>query len=171
MHTVKRDSNRQTLIDCHNWLKDEAEAHERIKASSGKSNFEENPTGNVTKSKTKSKVFAAKTTSTKNTLTTRPSTKNSQVSCVFCKDEDPLWQCQVFRKKTATNERKLLPRTNFACHALMENIRSATAQRPGNAPKMVVEVRTTFSYMVQKKFYRKNLNLERTATVKQLLVA
>ena len=34
MHTVKRNWNRPNMIDFDDWLKDKAEAHERMKASS-----------------------------------------------------------------------------------------------------------------------------------------
>ena len=106
-HTVKRDLNRPTLIDFNDWLKDKAEAHERMKASSGKPKIEESPTGNVTKTKTNSKVFAATTTSTRDTMATKPSTQKFQVSCVVCKDKHPLWRCQFFRKKTPTDRAKV----------------------------------------------------------------
>ena len=71
MHTVKRDLSRPTLIDFNYWLKDKAEAHERMKSATGKPKIEETPTGNVTKTKTNSKVFAATTTSTENTIATK----------------------------------------------------------------------------------------------------
>ena len=171
MHTVKRDLSRPTLIDFNDWLKDKAEAHERMKVSSGKPKVEETPTGNVTKTKTNSKVFAATTTSTKNTIATKPSTQKIQVNCVACKDKHPLWRCQVFRKKTPTERAKLWPRTNFVSHALMDNTLSAIASSHANAPKVAVEVRTTLCYMVQRRFSRENLNLGKQAMVKQLLVA
>ena len=117
MHTVKRDLGRPTLIDFKDWLKDKAEAHERMKASSGKPKVEETPTGNVTKTKTNSKVFAATTTSTKNTFATKPSTQKFQVNCVVCKDKHPLWRCQVFRKKTPTERAKVVAENKlcFSC--------------------------------------------------------
>ena len=90
MHTVKRDLSRPTLIDFNDWLKDKAEAHERMKSATGKPKVEETPTGNVTKTKTNSKVFAATTTSTKNTIATKPSTQKFQVTCKVCEDKHPL---------------------------------------------------------------------------------
>ena len=113
MHTVKRDLNRPTLIDCNDWLKDKAEAHERMKAATGKAKVEETPTGNVTETKTNSKVFAATTTSTKNTITTKPSTQKFQVNCVVCKDKLLLWRCQMFKKKTPTERAKVV--VCFSC--------------------------------------------------------
>ena len=98
IHTVKRDLNRSTLIDFNDWLKDKAEAQVRMKASSGKLKLEESPAGNVTKTKTNSKVFAATTTSFRNTVATKPSTQKFQVSCVVCKDKHPLWRYHLFRK-------------------------------------------------------------------------
>ena len=90
MNTVKRDLSRPTLIDFNDWLKDKAEAHEKIKSATGKPNVEETATGNVTKTKTNSKVFAATTTSTKITIATKLSTQKFQVICVVCKDKHPL---------------------------------------------------------------------------------
>ena len=42
MHTVKRSLDRPTLIDFNDWLKDKAEAHERMKTASGKVKGDEN---------------------------------------------------------------------------------------------------------------------------------
>ena len=47
MHTMRRDLNRPTLNDFNDWLKDKAEAHERMKASNGKPKVEETPTGDT----------------------------------------------------------------------------------------------------------------------------
>ena len=65
MHTVKRELSRPTLIDFNDWLKDKAEAQERMQSATGKPKVEAPPTG-----KTNSKVFAATTTSTKDTIAT-----------------------------------------------------------------------------------------------------
>ena len=61
IHTVKHSVDRPTLIDFNEWLKDKAEAHERIKAASGKPKSDENLQPSVNKTKTTSKVFAATT--------------------------------------------------------------------------------------------------------------
>ena len=117
MHTVKRDLGRPTLIDFNDWLKDKTEAHERMKSATGKPKVEETPTGNETKTKTNSEVFAAITTSTKNTIATKPSIHKFQVICVVCKDKHPLWRCQVFRKKTPTERAKVVAESKlcFSC--------------------------------------------------------
>ena len=62
----------------------------------------------MTKTKTNSKVFAATTTSTRSIMTTKSFTQKSQVSCVVCKEKHPLWQYQVFRKKTPTERAKVV---------------------------------------------------------------
>ena len=131
MHTVKRDLSRPTLIDFNDWLKDKAEAHERMKASSGKPKVEETSTGNVTKTKTNSKVFAATTTSTKNTIATKPSTQKFQVNCVVCKDKHPLWRCQVFRKKTPTERAKVVAENElcFSCFNGQHSFRNCPQPR------------------------------------------
>ena len=131
MHTVKRDLVRPTVIDFNDWLKDKAEAHERMKASSGKPKVEETPTGNVTKTKTNSKVFAATTTSTKNTIAIKPSTQKFQVTCVVCKDKHPLWRCQVFRKKTPTERAKVVAENKlcFSCFNGQHSFRNCPQPR------------------------------------------
>ena len=58
MHTVKRTLDRPTLIDFNDWLKDKAEAHERMKSSSTKTKTEDSTT-TATKTKTVSEVFAS----------------------------------------------------------------------------------------------------------------
>ena len=62
LHTVKKDWTRPTLLDFNDWLEDKAEAHERMKMSSGKPKAEKSaPT--VTRTKTGAKVFAAASSS------------------------------------------------------------------------------------------------------------
>ena len=63
MNTVKKDLSRPTLIDFNAWLKDKAEAHERMKSSAGKTKPDESPT-NVTRTKTGTKVFASTSSAT-----------------------------------------------------------------------------------------------------------
>ena len=104
MHTVKRSLDRPTLIDFNDWLKDKAEAHERMKTASGKVKGDEKVPNNATKTKTTSKVFAA-TTSTNHG---KAKTKNMPTKCVACEDKHPLWRCSVFRKKTPTERAKLV---------------------------------------------------------------
>ena len=74
------------------------------------------------------------------------------------------------QKELQRNERKLLARTKFVSHALMDNTLSAFAHSHANAP-MAEEVRTTLWYMVQRRFSGGNLTLGKRAMVKQLLVA
>ena len=57
MHTVKRSLERPTLIDFNDWLKDKAEAHERMKTASGEVKGDENVPNTATKTKTTSKVL------------------------------------------------------------------------------------------------------------------
>ena len=66
---------------------------------------------------TNSKAFDATTTSTRNTIATKPSTPNFQVSCVVCKDKHLLWRCQLFRKKTPTERAKVVAenKLRFSC--------------------------------------------------------
>ena len=172
MHTMKRDLNRPTLIDFTDWLKDKAKTHERSKTSSGKPKIGESPTGNVTKTETNSRVFAATTTSTRNTIATKPSTQKSQVSCVTCKNKHPLWQCEVFLKNTPTERAKGVAENKlcFSCPNGQRSFRNCPQPRKctkdgcGSTHK-------TFLHGAEKTFPEENLNLGKRATVKQLLVA
>ena len=107
VHTVKRNLDRPTLVDFNDWLKDKAEAHERMKTASGKTKVDENTQSSVTKTKTTSKVFAA--TASTNQRNTNSKTKSDNApTCVACKEKHPLWRCPVFRKKTPTERAKLV---------------------------------------------------------------
>ena len=89
LHTVKKDWTRPTLSDFNDWLKDKAEAHERMKVSSAKpKNDESAPT--VTRTKTGAKVFTA---ASSNAPSTGTSTKTNrvQLACIACKENHPLW--------------------------------------------------------------------------------
>ena len=87
MNTVKRNLDRPTLIHFNDWLKEKAEAHERMKATSSKPKPEEFPANTVTRAKTGTKVFAA---TTSNQVKTVPKIR-SEKQCIACKDSHPLW--------------------------------------------------------------------------------
>ena len=57
-HTVKRILYRPTLIDFNDWLRDKADAHERMKSASLKTKTEDSINTTTTKTKSVSKVFA-----------------------------------------------------------------------------------------------------------------
>ena len=58
MHTVKKEWLRPTMLDFNGWLKEKAEAQERMKAISFKGKNEDNGNMSVTKTKVSSKVFS-----------------------------------------------------------------------------------------------------------------
>ena len=103
VNTVKQNQDRPTLIHLNDWLKEKAEAHERIKATSRKPRTEEVPANAVTKTKTGPKVFAA---TTSNEVETVPKIR-SEKQCKACNDSHSLWRCSVFRQKTPTERPKL----------------------------------------------------------------
>ena len=113
MITVKRNLDRPTLIHFTDWLKEKAEAHERMKAASSKPRSEEVPVTSVTKTKTGTKVFAA-TTSNQGNAGAKGKNKKQ---CVACKENHPLWRCTVFRQKTLTERTKLAAESKlcFSC--------------------------------------------------------
>ena len=106
MNTVKKDLSRPTLIDFNTWLKDKAEAHERMKSSAGKTKLEDSPS-NFTRTKTGTKVFAS---TSADTSTSGPKAKSSNplATCVACKEKHRLWRCPTFRGKTPTERTKLV---------------------------------------------------------------
>ena len=88
MHTVKKDWTRSTLLDFNEWLKDKAEAHERMKISTTKHKGEENAQP-ISRTKTGAKVFAAASSSASSNGTgTKPN--RVQPNCIVCKDNHPL---------------------------------------------------------------------------------
>ena len=113
LNTVKRNLDRPTLIHFNDWLKEKAEAHERMKATSSKPRTEEVSANTVTKTKTGTKVFAA---TTSNQVKTVPKIR-SEKQCLGCKDSHPLWRCSVFRQKTPTERTRLAAESKlcFSC--------------------------------------------------------
>ena len=99
LHTVRRSLDRPTLIEFNEWLKEKAEAHERMKMASSKPKSDDASSGNVIKTKTGTNVFAATTSSSTKTA--------SGKRCVACKDSHPLWRCPTFLAKTPTERTKL----------------------------------------------------------------
>ena len=119
MHTVKKKWDRPTLLEFNEWLKDKAEAHERMKLSAGKPKTEDSNTpSNVTRTKTGAKVFAS-TSGSKTSTNGNQSRKTIRNSnCIVCKEKHPLWRCSVFRGKTPTQRAKLVA-DNKLCFSCM----------------------------------------------------
>ena len=127
-----------------------------MNASSGKPKIEEPSTGNVTKTKTNSKEFAAKTTSTRNTMVTKPSSQKSQVSCAVYKDKHPLWRCEVFRKKTPTERAKVVAENKLCFNSCFNGQDSFRNCNPLNCTKKDCEsTYNTFRHGAERIFPRK----------------
>ena len=131
MHTVKRSLDRPTLIDFNEWLKDKAEAHERMKTASGKPQSYENPQPSVNKTKTTSKVFAATTSTNQQSTSSKPKSDKLPINCAVCKEKHPLWKCPVFRKKTPTERAKLVADNKlcFSCFNANHSFRQCPQPR------------------------------------------
>ena len=104
LHVVKRNLARPTLLDFNDWLKEKAEAHERMKASSNKPKMEESSPSATNTTKTSTNVFASASSSA---ATSSKSTAivTKFAPCVVCKEKHPLWRCSVFRDKTPTESK------------------------------------------------------------------
>ena len=101
LHTVKQDMYQPTLIHFAAWLKDKAEAHERMKSTT----FPKSRVEDAVKSKTSSKVFAGASQGSKPVPSSSSSTTNFD-PCIVCKGKHPLWKCVVFKEKTPTQRAK-----------------------------------------------------------------
>ncbi len=95
------------MLDFNDWLKQEAEAHDRVKVISFKRKEESSE-----KVKTSSKSFAA----TAEPTSTNDSSRTPE-PCIVCKARHALWRCAVFREKTPTQRAKLVAenRLCFSC--------------------------------------------------------
>ena len=119
MHTVKKDWSRPTLLDFNEWLKDKAEAHERMKISTTKPKSDESAQS-VTRTKTGTKVFAA-TSSSASSKESRTKPNQVQLNCNVCKDNHPLWRCRVFLDKTPTDRAKIVAENKLCFSCLKGN--------------------------------------------------
>ena len=132
LHTVKKDWSRPTLLDFNEWLKDKAEAHERIKVSSAKPKADESAS-TVTRTKTGAKVFATASSSAPSTGTTTKTTR-LQLPCIACKENHPLWRCRVFLSKTPTERAKVVAENKlcFSCFKGNHSFRQCPQPRKCN---------------------------------------
>ena len=119
MHTVKKELIRPTLLDFNEWLKDKAEAHDRMKISTTKLKSEENAQS-ITRTKTGAKVFAAASYSASSTGN-GTKLNRVQLNCIVCKENHPLWRCRVFLDKTPTDRAKIVAENNFCFSCLKRN--------------------------------------------------
>ena len=139
MNTGKRNLDRPTLIHFNDWLKEKAEAHERMKATSSKPRTEEVPANTVTKTKTGTKVFAA---TTSNQVKTVPKIR-SEKQCIACKDSHPLWRCSVFRQKTPTERTKPAAESKLCFSRLNDGNSFRQGPQPRKCTKEAVVARIT----------------------------
>ena len=119
LHTVKKDWTRPTLLDFNDWLKDKAEAHERMRLTSGKTQGRRNYFHCYTH-QDRSKVFATASSSAPSTGTASKTTR-VQLACIACKDNDPLWRCRVFLSKTPTERAKVVAENKLCSSCLKGN--------------------------------------------------
>ena len=132
LHTVKNDWTRRTLLEFNDWLKDKAEAHERMKVSSAKPKAEESAS-TVTRTKTGAKMFAAASSSAPSTGNATK-TNRVQMACIACKENHPLWRCRVFLSKTPTERAKVVAENKlcFSCFKGNHSFRQCPQPRKCN---------------------------------------
>ena len=107
LHTVRRTLDRPTLIDFNDWLKDKAEAHERMKSLPNKTKPEESNNVTVIKNKTASKVSAA-TICSQQSASAKVKNDKPPNTCAACNEKHPLWRCPAFRGKTPAERARIV---------------------------------------------------------------
>ena len=124
LFVVKRNWSRPNQIDFNNWLKDKAEAHEKIKNMPGKPKVEE-----PSKTKAVTRVFASISTVEK---------KFEYPSCILCKwGNMPCGSVPCLRRKLQHNVRNSLRKTNCASPAYKGTTHSGNVPEQKNAPNQV----------------------------------
>ena len=146
MHTVKRNLDRPTLIDFNDWLKDKAEAHERMKTAAGKVKVDEN-VSNIAR-KITSKVFTSTNSTNKANAQVKSNPGNMPPKCVACKEKHP------------QREQNWLPTTSCASLVFELIISSDSAPSPANALKKVLKAPTAHFFTVPNEFSEKKRNTE-----------
>ena len=166
LHTVRRTLDRPTLIDFNDWLKDKAEAHERMKSLPNNAKSEESNNVTITKTKTASKVFAA-TTSSQQSASAKAKSDKSPNTCVACKENHPLWRCPAFRAKTPTERVKLVADNKLCFSCFNQNHTFRQCPQPRKCTKDGCgSSHNTYLHGADRIFAKKvtNLNKEKTET-------
>ena len=166
LHTVRRTLDRPTLVDFNDWLKDKAEAHERMKSLPNKAKPEESNNVTVTKTKTASKVFAA-TTSSQQSASAKAKSDKPPNTCVACKEKHPLWRCPAFRAKTPTERAKLVADNKLCFSCFNQNHPFRQCPQPRKCTKDGCgSSHNTFLHGADRKFAKKatNVNKDKTET-------
>ena len=166
LHTVRRTLDRPTLIDFNDWLKDKAEAHERMKSLPNKAKPEESNNVTVTKTKTASKVFAA-TTSSQQSASAKVRNGKPPKTCAACKEKHPLCRCPAFRGKTPTERARIVADNKlcFSCfnqnHTFRQCPQPRTCTNDGCGSS-----HNTFSHRADRMFAKKvtDVNKDKTET-------
>ena len=116
LFTVKKHWVKPTLLDLNDWLKEKAEAHNRMKNNVFKKRTED-INNSVTRSKVASKAFAANTQHRSSVKPQQRSPSPPISSCIVCKGSHWLWECRVFVEKTPPHRAKVMAEANlcFPC--------------------------------------------------------
>ena len=114
--TVKKHWVKPTLLDFNDWLKEKAEAHNRMKNNVFKARTED-IYNSVTRSKVASKAFAANTQHKSSVKPQQRSPSPPIFSCIVCKGSHWLWECRVFEEKTPPHRAKVMAEAKlcFSC--------------------------------------------------------
>ena len=111
MQTVRRQWHRPTLIDFNEWLKEQAEGHEKLKTINSKVKSEE-----PVKQKVGTKAFASNAK-----VSDKTKEKPMFSPCSVCIGQQALWNCAVFKEKNATQRAKHVAEQKFCFACLQSN--------------------------------------------------
>ena len=120
--TVRRQGHQPTLPDFHEWLKEKAEGHERLKSLNFKGKSEEIVNQNVG-----TKVFAC---------VAKKVIRLRFPPCSVCKAQHALWNCALFEEKNAMKRAQSVAEQKicFACLQSNHSFRNCSNDRKCSKP-------------------------------------
>ena len=144
MHAVKKAWSQPTLLKFNDWLRNKAEAHERMKVTPVKPKSDEFRVA-ATKTKTTSKVFAS-ISKTVVLVAGRSALSMRLVECTACTEARLLWHFLDFGVKTPTQRAKVVADNRLCFSFLNGQHTSDSAKNHASAPQKVVQALTALCY-------------------------
>ena len=169
MHTVKRTLDRPTLIDFIDWLRDKAEAHERMKYASLKPKTEDNTNTTTTKTKTVSNVFASIASSSQQSSNSKGKIEKKCQTALPVKTSILCGDVKFSGKRHPQREQNLWLTTSFVFHVSTPITRIDSVLSPVIVQKRHVEAHTTHFFTVPSGFSQRILSVATKRNPKHLV--